>query len=56
MTDREALNRVKSLDLRNCEPEDYAALYTVIQLAEKCARTKEIGELWEKLKEDPFYD
>lgn len=55
MTDREALNRVKSLDLRNCEPEDYAALYTVIQLAEKCVRT-ETGELWEKLKKDSYYD
>jgi len=56
MTDKEALKRVKNLDIRDAEPDDYAALYTVIQLAEKFARTKEISDFWNKLKEDPFYD
>ena len=35
MTIKEAMDRVKRLDIRDAEKEDYAALYIVIQFAIK---------------------
>ena len=42
MTDKEALARVKNLDIRDAEPEDYAALYTIIQIVEKHLEKEEV--------------
>lgn len=45
MTNKEALERIKRLDMRYVDPEDYEALFIVIQLAMKGMDEDELEEV-----------
>lgn len=52
MTIKEALDRVKRLDIRDAESDDYVALYMVIQLAIKGAKAEDSSIT---ITDEPYY-